>query len=195
MFVLYLGFLTGQTVKNCLQCERLGFNPWVGKIPWRRTWQPTPVFLPGESPGSLVSYNPWVCPTTLLHSYQFFHRIFWSLMQPIKYASDKNNFASFFPIFTFFFGIFLILLVYDNCMHVCDVASVVSNYALQPARLLCPWDSPGGNPEMGCHTLLPGIFPTQGLNMSPTSHTLAGGFFTISTIWETIMINYAESKQ
>ena len=30
--------------------ERLGFNPWIGKIPWRRAWQPTPVFLPGESP-------------------------------------------------------------------------------------------------------------------------------------------------
>ena len=27
-----------------------GFNPWVQKIPWRRAWQPTPVFLPGESP-------------------------------------------------------------------------------------------------------------------------------------------------
>ena len=29
----------------------LGFSPWVGKIPWRREWQPTPVFLPGESHG------------------------------------------------------------------------------------------------------------------------------------------------
>ena len=28
----------------CLQCRRHGFDPWVGKIPWRRTWQPTPVF-------------------------------------------------------------------------------------------------------------------------------------------------------
>ena len=34
----------------CLQFGRPGFDPWVGKIPWRRTWQPTPVFLPGESP-------------------------------------------------------------------------------------------------------------------------------------------------
>ena len=36
---------------------------WVGKIPWRRAWQPTPVFLPGESHGqrSLVGYNPWGC--------------------------------------------------------------------------------------------------------------------------------------
>ena len=33
-----------------LQCRRPGFHPWVGKIPWRRAWQSTPVFLPGESP-------------------------------------------------------------------------------------------------------------------------------------------------
>ena len=33
-----------------LQCRRPGFNPWVGKTPWKRARQPTPVFLPGESP-------------------------------------------------------------------------------------------------------------------------------------------------
>ena len=33
-----------------VQCGRPGFDPWVGKIPWRKAWQPTPVFLPGESP-------------------------------------------------------------------------------------------------------------------------------------------------
>ena len=38
-----------QTVKN-LPAKRFdGFDPWVGKIPWRRAWQPTPVLLPGES--------------------------------------------------------------------------------------------------------------------------------------------------
>ena len=31
------------------RCRRHGFDPWVRKIPWRRKWQPTPVFLPGES--------------------------------------------------------------------------------------------------------------------------------------------------
>ena len=38
-----------------------GFNPWVRKIPWRKKWQPAPVFLPGEFPGqrSLVDYSPW----------------------------------------------------------------------------------------------------------------------------------------
>ena len=47
----------------CLQCGRLGSDPWVGKIPWRRAWQPTPIFLPGESHGerSLVDYTPKGC--------------------------------------------------------------------------------------------------------------------------------------
>ena len=35
---------------QCRRHKRHGFNPWVGKIPWRKKWQPTPVFLPGESP-------------------------------------------------------------------------------------------------------------------------------------------------
>ena len=41
--------------------EGLLFNPWVRKIPWRRKWQPTPVFLPGKSyrQRSLVGYSPW----------------------------------------------------------------------------------------------------------------------------------------
>ena len=34
---------------QCRRHKRHGFNPWVGKIPWRRAWQPNPVFLPGES--------------------------------------------------------------------------------------------------------------------------------------------------
>ena len=47
--------------ESTCQCRRPGFDPWVGKIPWRRESQPTPVFLPGESHGqrSLVGYSPW----------------------------------------------------------------------------------------------------------------------------------------
>ena len=33
------------------QCRGYGCDPWVGKIPWRRKWQPTPVFLPGKFHG------------------------------------------------------------------------------------------------------------------------------------------------
>ena len=49
--------------KSAYQCRRhrrRRFSPWVRKIPWRRKWQPTPAFLPGESHGqrSLVGYSP-----------------------------------------------------------------------------------------------------------------------------------------
>ena len=46
---------------GCLQCGKPRFILWVGKISWRRKWQPIPVFLPGKSHGqrSLVGYSPW----------------------------------------------------------------------------------------------------------------------------------------
>ena len=59
-----LGFPGGASGKEpvcqCWRHKRLGFHPWVRKIPWRRAWQPTPVFLPGESLGqrSLVGCSP-----------------------------------------------------------------------------------------------------------------------------------------
>ena len=54
--------LVAQIVKNLLAMwERPRFIPWVRKIPWRREWQPIPVFLPGEFHGqkSLAVYSPW----------------------------------------------------------------------------------------------------------------------------------------
>ena len=62
--------------KPICQRKRHGFDPWVGKIPWRRKWQPSPVFLPGESNGqrSLAGYSPGVAkcqtwPSNLAHSF------------------------------------------------------------------------------------------------------------------------------
>jgi len=49
----------GSVVKNLPTIKEIGFDPWVGKIPWRKKWQPTPLFLPGEfhgqEPGRLQS--------------------------------------------------------------------------------------------------------------------------------------------
>ena len=49
-----MGFPDGASAKGYIcqysRCKKLGFDLWVRKIPWRRAWQPTPVFLPGESP-------------------------------------------------------------------------------------------------------------------------------------------------
>ena len=51
VYILNFRSLGGSDGKVCLQCGRPGFHPCVGKIPWRRKWQPTPVFLPEESHG------------------------------------------------------------------------------------------------------------------------------------------------
>ena len=59
------GFPGGASCKElscqCRRHKRLGFNSWVGKIPWRRAWQHASVFLPGKSHGqrSLAGYSPW----------------------------------------------------------------------------------------------------------------------------------------
>ena len=59
-----LGFSAGASGKEpagqCRRHRRHGFDPWVGKIPWRRAQQPILVFLPGEShgQGSLAGYSP-----------------------------------------------------------------------------------------------------------------------------------------
>ena len=52
--------------ESACQCRGHGFDPWIRKIPWRRKWQPTLVFLPGKSYGqisygqrSLVGYGSW----------------------------------------------------------------------------------------------------------------------------------------
>ena len=52
--------LVAQLVRIHLQCERRGFDPWIGTITWRRERLPTPVFWPGEFHG-LYMYSPWGC--------------------------------------------------------------------------------------------------------------------------------------
>ena len=60
----FKGFPGGASSKEptcqCRKCKRWGFDPLVGKIPWRRAQQPTPVFLPGESHEQrhLAGYSP-----------------------------------------------------------------------------------------------------------------------------------------
>ena len=62
--LFHKGFLGGATGKEqackCRRHKKWGFDPWVGKILWRRKWQPTSGFLLGESHGqkSLADYSP-----------------------------------------------------------------------------------------------------------------------------------------
>ena len=102
------------------------FNPWVGKIPWRRKRQPAIVFLPGESHGqrSLVGYSSW---------------------DSKRARDDLTNKPQ---------HIYIYIYTHTHthmCEYACvwSIASVMPNslgpHGLQPTRLLCPWNSPGKN--------------------------------------------------
>ena len=72
--VCMFDFPDGSDGKASAYNAKTRFSPWVGKISWRRKWQPTPVFLPGKSHGqrSLVGYSPWghsVCSEDLRSLY------------------------------------------------------------------------------------------------------------------------------
>ena len=55
--------LVAQMIKHLPAMRETWVRSWVGKIPWRRKWQPTPLFLPGEFHGqrSLAGYSSWGC--------------------------------------------------------------------------------------------------------------------------------------
>ena len=82
--------------------------------------------------------------------------------------------------------------VFDKvCVFECWITSVVSDslwpYGPWPARLLCPWDSPGVNSGVGFHALLQGIFSIQESNLHVLHlPELAGRFFTTSAAWKVL---------
>ena len=99
------------------------FNPWVRKIPWRRKWQPTTVFLPGKAHGqrSLVCYSPWGhrvennFVTKQQHQQNFFKKMnispFGLLLTP-KYMYFPLWMSCLPPWFFFFFFSFLNVELY-----------------------------------------------------------------------------------
>ena len=94
---------------HCRSCRRRGFDPWIWKLPWRRKWQPTPVFLPGKSHGQriLAGYSPWghresdpterltLC-AVLLHSLYYFFLFFVIWLEVLRlcklfFFQDRGN--------------------------------------------------------------------------------------------------------
>ena len=72
---LFMASLVAQLVKNPFQCGKPGFSLLVGRISWRRKWQPTPIFLSGKSHGwrSLVDYSSWGCKESDITEWLRFH--------------------------------------------------------------------------------------------------------------------------
>ena len=142
--------LVAQRLSVCRQCGRPEFDPWVGKFPWKRKWQPTPVFLPGESQGwsSLVGCSSWGrkelghdWATSLTHSVRHLVRV-------KCYSAWKHHWQV-------------------RSVSGSVVSDSLQPHGLQTARLLHPWNFPGKNTRVDCHFLLQGIFPTQGSNPCP----------------------------
>ena len=88
---------------TCLQGRRCGFNPWVGKIPWRRKWQPIPVLLSGKSHGQRILIGPssWDLKESDMTERLHFHfYTYWNCYINLFYSkgllhgSHKNYFLS-----------------------------------------------------------------------------------------------------
>ena len=76
-----------------LQRRKPEFSPWVGKIPWGRAWQPTPVFLPGECHGqrSLAGYSPCGCKNTTEQLSTYAARLINKIFKKTQTTSTRNE--------------------------------------------------------------------------------------------------------
>ena len=83
-------FPVAQTVKNLPTMQKTRFDPWVGKILWRRECQSTPVFLPEESQEqkSLVGYSSWghkeLDTTWVSNTTLHYKNIYWNISEPLS---------------------------------------------------------------------------------------------------------------
>ena len=119
----HLGFPSGSVVKNpiCQAGRRHRFNAWVRKIPKRKKWQLTPVFLPGKPHGqrSLVGYSPWGYKRVRHELASKQHRITWT------YLCELISGCSFPLIHLFNFP--LISYYLDDCKCVVTGGLILSN--------------------------------------------------------------------
>ena len=109
-------WLSGRVSLHCRRHRRGKLSPWVRNIPWKRNWQPTPVFLSGKSQGqrSLMGYSPWGqresnttehtcnhafvvyarhCVRGFIYLHVFFHLIFVQSLESYNYMYRFHHFA------------------------------------------------------------------------------------------------------
>ena len=119
--------------------KRCGFDPWVGEIPWRREWQPTPVFLPGESHGqkSLVGYGA-IGLQSIRHKqlgthtsglYIFRSHAYWECLQALENKLSWNSETAHFTQLTYFSA--------QLTLFCCCLFPVGENLLLQPMYFWC----------------------------------------------------------
>ena len=175
--------------ESACQCRRWGFSPWIGKIPWRRKWQPTPVFLPGESHGqrSLAGYSPWLCRVrqdwAIEHTHSRTHSGIsnWSLTRKLWKSEESRHlkkkkkffFKGCFPLWYFWFKRFwqLLLRARITGLAMCSLPS--------PHRIL----SVSGNQPFWISVVSALLLPTRwspGKERIKRSETKSGGLVKVS---------------
>ena len=125
--------------KSTCQCRSRGFDSWVRKIPWRRKWQPTPVFLPGKCHGqrSLAGYIHGAAEldmTQRLHfpSFPFLKGELSTIFCGLQYLSYDRIYSSSFPKVR-------CKLAANPCAVLYSVMpNSLRPQTLQPSRLFCP---------------------------------------------------------
>ena len=160
-------------VKGLPAMQRPVFDPWVWKIPWRRAWQLTPVFLSGEFPRgqrSLVGYSSWGHKSWTQLKWLSTH----THLAPISPYYNCNRLCA---VLSWFSRVWLFATLWT----VARQAPLSMGFSRQEywSELSCP--PPGGLPD-------PRIEP-----MSLTFPALAAGFFTTSSItWEVTIFAITE---
>ena len=154
--------LVAQMVKNPPACRRTGFNPWAGKIPWRREWQPTPLFLPEEfhEQRSLADPSSWGCKESDTTE---------QLTLTFSLPSRKAQYSE------------ICMVSHFNQVRLCVTLWTTARQA--------PLSMKFSREEYlsGLPSLPPGDLPNPGIEQaSLMSPALAGGFFTTSTTWEAL---------
>ena len=153
--------------KICLQCGRPRFDHWIRKTHWRREWQPTPVFLPGEFHGqrSLAGYKSMGSQGVRLN--QHFHFLLFSSCCLHPQSNSSIGIQHFLKLLL---GVYTQLLSHvrliANRWTVAHQAPLSMGFSRQEYQRRLPFNSPGDLPE-------PEIKP-----MSLQSSALVGGFFT-----------------
>ena len=136
-----------------LQCRRQRFHPGVGRIPWRRTWPPAPVFLPGKSHGQRCRkrvghdlatqqqqiVNSQHCVSSIKQRDSVMHTCLLFLILFHCRLSQGTEYSS---------------LCYAMRVSHSGVSDSPWPHGLQLVRFPCPWDSPGMNTGVGSHSLL-----------------------------------------
>ena len=128
-----------------LQCRRCRLNPWVRKIPWRKKWQPTATFLPGESPGqrSLAGYSLWcrkdldttehTCAATLA-----LRSLVWPWVCALKYrAQEPSQQPSWLSSKWLAFSVRLSQLSFSLSPSLCSVVPLEARSLYHPSHRHC----------------------------------------------------------